>query len=61
MRNETASDLAFDAARPEATRYHDAADVLQLGLELFGRHQLGVDPVDIDVDIMGQTGMRQRF
>ena len=54
-------DLALDTAWSEARRDEDAAGMRELLFEFGERGALGVDPVDLDVDVVGQPGVGQRL
>src|ERR1035437_7876162 len=52
---------AIDAAFAEAAGNQDAVVILQLPLPALTRHALGIDPVDVDLQLVRQAAMQQRF
>ena len=57
----TGEDLPFPAARSEAAGDEHAVDALELGLGLFERHALGVDPADADAAAVMDARVLQRL
>ena len=54
-------DLAGGAALAEAAGDEDAVDVLEIGRGVFALEDLAVDPVEVDLDPVGDAAMGQRF
>ena len=54
-------DLPLPAARSEAAGDEHAVDALELGLGLFERHALGVDPADADAAAVMDARVLQRL
>src|SRR5450759_3070463 len=52
---------AIDAAFAEAAGHQEAVVILQLPLPALARHALGIDPVDVDLQLVRQAAMQQRF
>ena len=55
------ADLAFGAALAEAARHQDAVDVFQERRRVLVLEHLGFDPVELDLDLVGDAAMRQRL
>ena len=54
-------DLSFDAAFAKATRHEDAVSASELFCKIIGCQRFGVDPVDVDLHVVVETGVAQRF
>ena len=54
-------DLALGAALAEAAGHQDAVDVLEEGRRVLVLEHLGLDPVEIDLHLVGDAAMRQRL
>src|ERR1019366_4559720 len=55
------SQHAIDAPLAEAAGHQDAVVILQLPLPVLARHAFGLDPVDVDLQLVGQSAVQQRF
>ena len=55
------ADLALGAALAEAARHQDAVDVLEERRRVFLLEHLGLDPVEIDLHLVGDAAVRQRL
>ncbi len=54
-------DLSFGAALAEAAGHQDAVDVLQERRRVLAFEHLALDPVEIDLDLVGDAAMGQRL
>ena len=55
------ADLAFRAALAEAARHQDAVDVLEERRGILLLEHLGLDPVEIDLHLVGDAAVRERL
>ena len=55
------ADLAFGAALAEAAGHQDAVDMLEERRGILVLEHLALDPVEIDLDLVGDAAMRQRL
>src|SRR5665648_913460 len=54
-------DLALGAALAESARHENAVDVLEIGGGVLALEHLRLDPFEIDLDLVGDAAMDQRF
>src|SRR6202035_5558892 len=54
-------DLAFGAALAEAARHQDAVHMLEERGGILALEHLALDPVEIDLDLVGDAAVRQRL
>ena len=54
-------DLALGAALAEAARHQDAVDVLEERRRVLALEHLALDPVEIDLDLVGDAAVRERL
>ena len=59
--NCAALDLSFGAALAEAARHQNAVDVLEEGRRILTLEHLGLDPVEIDPDLVGDAAVGERL
>ena len=55
------ADFAFGAALAEAARHQDAVDVFEERRRVLVLEHLALDPVEIDLDLVGDAAVRQRL
>ena len=55
------ADFSLGAALAEAARHQDAVDVLEERRRVLLLEHLGLDPVEIDLDLVGDAAMRERL
>src|SRR6185295_16823141 len=55
------ADLAFGAALAEAAGHQDAVDVLEERRRVLVFEHLALDPVEVDLHLVGDAAMRQRL
>ena len=55
------ADLAFGAALAEAARHQDAVDVFEERRRVFLLEHLGLDPVEIDLHLVGDAAVGERL
>ena len=55
------ADLSLGAALAEAARHQDAVDVLEERRRILALEHLALDPVELDLDLVGDAAVRQRL
>src|SRR5262249_61517921 len=55
------ADFSLGAALPETARHQDAVDVLQERRRVFPLEYLAFDPIEVDLDLVGDAAVRERL